>query len=119
VAVVLYQRLAPWHDQIAIHGARVNGSVALYLGLLATTLDRYDDADAHFAEAHAMHERIGAPYWLAVTRVDWAKMLLRRNRTGDDNRARAMLEQALATAREYGFGGIERQVTRLLEPQPE
>ena len=62
-----------------------------------------------------MHERIGAPYWLAVTRVDWAKMLLRRDQPGDHDRARVMLEQALATAREYGFGGVERDATRLLE----
>jgi class 3 adenylate cyclase len=117
-AGVLYERLAPWHAQLAFD-PNVNGSVALYLGLLATTLDRYADAEAHFAEAHTMHERIGAPYWLAVTRVDWAKMLLRRNQAGDRDRARAMLEQALATAREYGFAGVERDATRLLEPPPE
>ena len=42
-------------------------------------------------------------------------MLLRRNGPGDCDRARAMLEQALATAREYGFGGVERQATKLLQ----
>ncbi len=111
-AVVLYDRLAPWRSHVAFLGS-VDGSVALYLGLLATTLARYEDAEAHFAEAHAMHERIGAPYLLAVTRVDWAKMLLRRNGPGDCDRARAMLEQALATGCEYGFAGVERQATRL------
>lgn len=111
-AVVLYERLTPLHNQLE----QQQGSVALYLGLLATTLERYDDANAHFAEAHAMHERIGAPYWLAVTRVEWAKMLLRRNFNGDRDRARAMLDQALATAREYGFGGVERQATQHLAP---
>jgi len=34
-AVVLYERLAPWRDQLAF-GSGVQGSVALYLGLLAT-----------------------------------------------------------------------------------
>ncbi|MBI1818342.1 MAG: AAA family ATPase [Deltaproteobacteria bacterium] len=111
-AVVLYERLAPWHSQLGIHGV-VNGSVALYLGLLSRTLERYDDAEAHFAEAHAMHERIGAPYWLAVTRVERAKMLLRRDGPGDRDRARTMLDQALATAREYGFGGVERQAEKI------
>ena len=33
---------------------------------------------------------------------------------GDRDRGRAMLEQALATAREYGFGGVERQAAQLL-----
>jgi class 3 adenylate cyclase/tetratricopeptide (TPR) repeat protein len=113
-AGALYEQLLPCRGQIPyIHGT-VNGDVAMYLGLLATTLGRYDDAEVHFVEAHAMHERIGAPYWLAVTRVDWAKMLRRRARPGDRERARAMLDQALATAREYGFGGVERQTMQLL-----
>jgi hypothetical protein len=89
--------------------------VALFLALLATTLDRLDDAEAHFTEAHTMHERIGAPYWLALTRFEWATMLIRRNHPGDRDRAHAMLDQALATAREYGFGGVERQAMQLLE----
>ena len=42
-------------------------------------------------------------------------MLLRRNQAGDRDRARGMLERALATAREYGFGGIERQAAQLLQ----
>lgn len=42
-------------------------------------------------------------------------MLLRRNQAGDRDRAHAMLERALATAREYGFGGIERQAAQLLQ----
>jgi hypothetical protein len=62
--------------------------------------------------------RIDAPYLPAVTRVEWAKKLLRRNGPGDRDRACAMLEQALATAREYGFGGVERQAMRLLGQPP-
>jgi hypothetical protein len=109
-AHLLARRLAPFHNQLECNGLTVNGSVAFYLGLLATVLDRGEDADAHFAEAHAMHERIGARYWLAVTRVAWASALLQR---GGRDRTRAMLEQALATAREHGFGGVERRAERL------
>jgi hypothetical protein len=56
---------------------------------------------------------------LASSTEHWAKMLLRRDHPRDRDRARTMLEQALATAREYGFGGVERQATELLERHPE
>lgn len=84
-----------------------------YLGLLATTIGRFDDAEARFAAA-ATHERIQAPTWLARTRLEWARMLLVRRQPGDVERARELLGQALATARELGLGNIERQAVALL-----
>jgi hypothetical protein len=45
-------------------------------------------------------------------------MLLLSDRPGDRDRACAMLDQALATARECGFAGVERQATRLRESHP-
>jgi hypothetical protein len=104
-------RLAPWHAQVDFV---MNGSVALSLGLLTGTLGRLEDADAFFAEAEAKHECIRAPYWLAVTRVDRARMLLGRDRPGDSDRAFALLAQARDAAREYGFAGVERRAAALL-----
>jgi hypothetical protein len=82
VAARLFERLAPWHAWVDVAGDTVNGSVALYLGILAATLGCLDDADAFFAEAHAMHDRMKAPYCLAVTCLNWARMLLDRDRPG-------------------------------------
>ena len=90
------------------------GAVAHYLGLLAATLDRFDEAEAHFAAAAATHERFGAPAWLARTRCEWAAMLSRRGGPGDAERARHLLDQALATARELGLASLERRAVELL-----
>ena len=50
------------------------GAVSRYLGLLAATLDRRDEAARHFEHALALHERIGARPWLERTRRDVARM---------------------------------------------
>ena len=57
----LHPLLTPYADRIAGNGVVWIGSVAHYLGLLATTLGHFDDAEAHFAAADAAHERLGAP----------------------------------------------------------
>ena len=60
-------------DGWASHGARRPP-----LGALATLLGRFDEAEAQFAAATDLHGRIGAPCWLARTRLEWSRMLLRR-----------------------------------------
>ena len=46
--------------------------MAHYLGLPATTLGRFADADDHFASAAATQESIGAPVSLARTQLECA-----------------------------------------------
>jgi tetratricopeptide (TPR) repeat protein len=111
----LYEHLAPWHQQIACFSFSTRGAVALYLGMLATVLTRYDQAEDHFSEAMEIHERLRAPYWIACTRLEWARMLLARRQPGDAERARDLVGQALATARELGLANVERRAVELLE----
>ena len=60
-ASVLYELLLPYSDRVAISYAEIStGSVARYLGLLATTIERWNDAERHFEEALETNERIGA-----------------------------------------------------------
>jgi class 3 adenylate cyclase/tetratricopeptide (TPR) repeat protein len=114
----LYDLLQPYSAQLTGQGVVWLGSIAHYLALLASTLGRADDAEAHFAEAALTHERIGAPTWLARTRLEWARMLLTRHRPGDADRARELLDQALATARELGLATVERQAVTLIGEPP-
>ena len=86
-SATLYELITPYADQIAGVGPMWVGSVAHYLGLLATTLRRFDEAEVRFAAAEATHHRIGAPTWLARTRLEWARMLLARGQPGDGERA--------------------------------
>jgi tetratricopeptide (TPR) repeat protein len=116
-AETVYKALAPYPGRVAGVGTTWFGSVSHYLGLLATTLGRYDEAESHFAAAQSMHERIGAPAWLARSRLEWARMLLARSQTGDVQQARELLAKALATARQLGLAGIERLAVSLLHDE--
>ena len=61
-----------------------------------------------------MNERLGARPWLARTQLDYARMLLRRDAAGDGERARGLLEAALATAREIGMAKVAADCESLL-----
>ena len=63
----------------------------------------------------ATHSRIGAPTWLARTRLEWGRMLLARQEAEDEERATALFQEALKTARELGLGNLERRTAKLLQ----
>jgi tetratricopeptide (TPR) repeat protein len=115
-AAVLYPAIAPYTGQWCFPaGGMASGAMDHYVGLLAATLGRFDEAAGHFAAAAAIHEGVGAPGWLARTRLEWARLLLTRRHPGDADTARDLLGQALATARELGLGGIERHAAALVQ----
>ena len=103
-AAVLYDLLVPWSGQNAVNVAEgMRGSVSRYLGLLAAAMGRWSEAASHFEEGMALNERMGARPWLAFTQEDYARMLLERRDVGDPERARDLLDGALATYRELGM----------------
>jgi hypothetical protein len=106
----LYELLAPFSGQIAASVAMVFGSFAWALGTLATTLERYDQAEDHFAAGAEIEERLGAPLFLARTHAAWARALIARGRPEDIERAQAMLEKAHGTATRLGAEGITREI---------
>jgi len=108
----LYELLAPFSGQLAsAGGGDVFGSIAWALGALATTLERYDQAEDHFAAAAEIEERLGAPFFLARTHAGWARALIARGRPEDLDRAAPMLDQARDTASRLGAEGITREIT--------
>ncbi|HET9773079.1 MAG TPA: BTAD domain-containing putative transcriptional regulator [Acidimicrobiia bacterium] len=112
-APVLFHLLEPYASQLAFTPAGSLGAVAHYLAILATTFGDFEEAERRFADAAATHERIGAPTWLARTRLEWARMLINRAQPGDAERAREFLGQALETARELGLANVERRAVQL------
>jgi hypothetical protein len=75
-STALYELLAPYDDHVAISYPEVSiGAVALRLGVLAATIGRVDDARRHFADALALHDRIGARRWHARTEREAARLL--------------------------------------------
>jgi tetratricopeptide (TPR) repeat protein len=115
-ATVLHGRLEPYAERVVTigQGSVITGSVSHYLGLLATTAGDFDEAESRFKASAVTHTRLGAPLWLARTRIEWARMLLARRCSGDAERARELLMQAVTTARELGAVTVEREAVALL-----
>jgi hypothetical protein len=84
------------------------------VGILATVLRRFDDADAYFASALEIHKRIEAPFHSARTQLEWARMLFTRNCPGDLDRATQLLATARKLARRYGCALVEQRTEALL-----
>ncbi|HLZ71009.1 MAG TPA: AAA family ATPase [Dehalococcoidia bacterium] len=114
-AIQLYDLLLPYArcNVVISGGAGCTGSVARCLGLLATTLQRWEDAERHFEAALAMNARLGALPWLAVAQCNYAAMLLARGAPGDRERAAALLAQAAATAVKLDMASLTRRCEAL------
>jgi DNA-binding SARP family transcriptional activator/tetratricopeptide (TPR) repeat protein len=113
-AQLLYDLLLPYADRCVVSGGVLcQGSASGPLGRLATTLSRYEDAARHFECALAMNAQIKAPLWIAHAQHDYARMLLLRGRTGDRDKARELLGEALATADRLGLKALADKTRRL------
>lgn len=75
VRTLLYERLLTYAgSHIVVDGcASYFGAVDLYLGMLAQSLGRVDDARDHFDAATALHERLGATVWVDRSRKQAAE----------------------------------------------
>ena len=110
-ATVLYRQLLPFAGGHANgHTEGSIGSVDRYLGLLADTMGRSDDAERHLEAAIAANERMGAWPWAAHAGHDLAGILRRRAGPGDTERAEALDQAALATARRLGMTALEAAI---------
>jgi tetratricopeptide (TPR) repeat protein len=82
------------------------GAASRSLGLLATVLERWEEAERHFRDAIEMNTRMGFRPWVAMTQLNFAQMLMRRNAAPDRERAEALLREALAAAEEMGMAKV-------------
>ncbi len=69
-AMRLYEILEPQRDRLVTTGAGWFGATTHFLGLLAATLRRPEEADAHFASAQRTYESLDATPWLARLILD-------------------------------------------------
>jgi DNA-binding SARP family transcriptional activator len=100
----LYPTLAPYEGLYAEAPVEVTfGSVARGVGVLATTLGRYDDAERHLERAIETERRMRARPWLAHAQHDLAAMLLARGRRGDARRAQTLIDDAVGAYRTLGM----------------
>jgi tetratricopeptide (TPR) repeat protein len=113
-AQLLYKLLLPYADRWVVSGALMcQGSASRPLGLLATTLSRYEDAARHFEQALTMNAQIRSPLGIAHTQHDYARMLLSRNHPRDNDKALELLTEALATAEQVGLKALAQKTRPL------
>lgn len=117
----VYKLLSPAAERFiswGYTGALWDGPASRVLGLIAARLERWDEAEAHFASALASLERLDARPYLARTSYEHGRMLLAH----DGPRARAAIERAHAIAEQLGMPGLVRlcdqRLRELLQDKP-
>jgi len=119
-AATLYEMLLPYAGRNVAPGgfSDYHGSTSHYLGLLAATMERWEEAGEHFKAAVEMNTKMGAKPWVAHSQHDYAAMLLRRDEPGSRKDALELASQALETAQKLGMSAlIEKALSLKLQAQ--
>lgn len=120
LAALVHPLLLPFADRNVVVGtsAASYGSASRYLGLLAATLRRPEDAARHYEAALAMNARLGARPLVAWTRADYARLLLELGGRDDRARAAELLDAAERTAAELDMPRLRACLARIARPAP-
>lgn len=115
--IALYELILPAAGMNAFCFGAVSywGSLSHHLGVLATRLGLWDEAEDHLARAAVTHDGLGARVWMARTQLETAALLAARGRTGDAGRRKALLDSVLVAAGEMGLPVIAGRVRGLAD----
>lgn len=115
-AIVLYNAMRDFggHNIVIGMAAVFYGPVSHYLGMLSAVLRRWDEAERHFESSLVAIWKVGCPPFVACTQFEYAAMLIARDRSGDRERASALLDASVATAEELGMANLAEE-GRLLQ----
>jgi len=100
-AAILYELMLPYAELTVVVGNSVtcNGAASRNLGQLAAVMRQWEEAEQHFQHAIDFNGRLKALPWLAITKHQYAEMLLARADPGDGERAEGLQAESLALAR--------------------
>jgi hypothetical protein len=116
-AAPIYAALAEWSDRLFSWGRvglAVEGPVPWLLGMLASAMERWDQAARHFEEALKKSLQIGMKPYEAITCLEYARMLAHRGNQGPDKLA-AIVRRGTALADELGLAAMRRAFEELDE----
>jgi tetratricopeptide (TPR) repeat protein len=112
-----YEQLRPFADRNAISVSTLPfGPVAMRLGMLATLLERWEEAERSFNLALERCDTMGARGIEARVLVEYGAMLRARGRGSDPERADTLLERATTLCRELDLPGIAERAAALARP---
>ena len=105
VGRIHYDRLLPYaaYNAVAGSGLIYLGPVSRYLALLAALTGRRSLALQHFEHALHANEQIGSRPMLAMTQLDYARVLVGSASAPDLARAAMLVEEARTTALQLGM----------------
>ncbi len=111
-ARTLYRLLLPYAELTVVVGAAsvCLGATSRFLGQLATIQTKWNDAELHFKHALDLDARMNATPWLAHSRYQYARMLMRRANGEDISRASGLMDEALITAQELGMHSLLERI---------
>lgn len=109
-ADIIYQFLTPYadHNIFASNSDHVCGAASYSLGILASTLEEWDTANLHFADALGANECWRIRPAEAWTRYSWGKSLLSQPEGHNHERASDLLQSARSMAAEMGMVKLSR-----------
>ncbi len=113
-AARLYELVEPYAERYVQVIFTVNwGSFHRHLGLLASAMDRFDDAERHFEAALVRNAHMGAVLMTAETQCAYGALLRRRDARGDRARAAELGALAEAVARPRNLHDLARRAAAL------
>jgi tetratricopeptide (TPR) repeat protein len=114
-ASTLYEALRPFADRNVVLGrtAVALGSASHYLGLLAITLRRWEEADGHLERALAANSRMYAPPWIGHSHLAWGRLALERGGRAARGDAARHAAKALEIADRLGMRRLAAQARTL------
>jgi len=111
----LYELGLPYGDYFGIPGylAGTNGIGHHHLGVLATTMKRYGEAQAHLQTALEVHESAGFDYLAARTRLALARLHQLRGDPGDAELSQGFLNRVIDASSRGSFSRTLRDALEL------
>jgi DNA-binding CsgD family transcriptional regulator/tetratricopeptide (TPR) repeat protein len=103
-AETCYRELLPFKDRLSASGGGTvicQGSVALFLGMAAMTLGRFDASEGHLRHAIQRNTAVGARPWAARAELTLAELLRRQGRAR--GQALDLAQRAARTATALGM----------------
>ena len=113
-AAALYEEVLPYAGLVGQAAGEVSiGCASRALGVLALRTGRLDDAELHLLRAIEVDGRMEAHPWLAHSRYLLARVMLQRDRPGDEERAAQYVAQASATCSRLGMPALAARLDEL------